>query len=153
MNGLVRLGTFAAGPFRYSNSPDFRAIGGTLVFTIDDGVHGIEPWVSDGTPAGTHLLRDVCPGACSSAATQLQPTSLGIYFHADDGVHGEEAWITDLTTAGTRLFADLCPGSCAGWEGSRPTFRVCSSSSAMARPRTAPSSSGRATAPRRAPCK
>ena len=114
VNGLVRLGTFAAGPVENTSSPDFRAIGGTLVFTVDDRVHGFEPWVSDGTPAGTHLLRDICPGACSSAATELQPTSLGIHFHADDGVHGEEPWITDLTTAGTRQFADLCPGSCRG---------------------------------------
>ena len=117
VNGLVRLGTFAASPFRFSTFLDFRAIGGTLVFGIDDGVHGIEPWVSNGTSAGTHLLRDLCPGACSSAAYRFQPTSLGIHFIADDGVHGDEAWVTDLTTAGTRQFADLCPGSCAGLGG------------------------------------
>ena len=117
VNGLVRLGTFAASPFRYENSPDFRAIEGTLVFAIDDRMHGIEPWLSDGTPAGTRLLRDICPGACSSGASRLQPTGLGIHFTADDGVHGEEPWISDLSTGGTRLFADLCPGSCAGLGG------------------------------------
>ena len=37
------------------------AFGARLVFLADDGVHGGEPWVSDGTPAGTFLLKDINP--------------------------------------------------------------------------------------------
>jgi len=36
-----------------------------FVFAAHDGIHGPEPWVSDGTAAGTRLLRDLCPGACA----------------------------------------------------------------------------------------
>jgi len=37
-------------------------VGGRLVFDAFDHVHGAEPWVSDGTAAGTHLLADLLPG-------------------------------------------------------------------------------------------
>lgn len=38
------------------------SVGGLFLFLADDGVHGIEPWVTDGTPAGTRPLRAFCEG-------------------------------------------------------------------------------------------
>ncbi len=35
---------------------------GRLIFGADDGINGHEPWVSDGTEAGTNMVKDVNPG-------------------------------------------------------------------------------------------
>ena len=49
--------------------------GGRLYFDGRDPLHGQEPWVSDGTEAGSHMLADVCPGTCDSYSNQF--TALG----------------------------------------------------------------------------
>ena len=38
-------------------------VNGTLFFTANDGTHGSELWKSDGTAAGTVLVKDINPGA------------------------------------------------------------------------------------------
>ncbi|HEX5753916.1 MAG TPA: ELWxxDGT repeat protein [Archangium sp.] len=90
------------------------AFDGRLFFTAgaEDGPRGFEPWVSDGTPAGTHPFVDIRPGE-SAGSLPTNMTVLGdrLYFVADDGVHGRELWVTDGTAAGTRLFIDLQPGA------------------------------------------
>jgi ELWxxDGT repeat protein len=41
--------------------------GGKVVFEADDGVHGPEPWITDGTPEGTVMLAELVPGPWHSA--------------------------------------------------------------------------------------
>lgn len=88
-----------------------HAAGARLVFAADgDGV-GREPWISDGTAAGTRLLLDVNPGEASSDPELLGSLGARLVFAADDGVHGREPWITDGTPEGTLLLADVQPGA------------------------------------------
>src|SRR5947209_3680218 len=47
------------------------AMNGALFFTATDAAHGNELWTSDGTAAGTGLLKDIHPGPLSSAAANL----------------------------------------------------------------------------------
>ncbi len=48
------------------NPLSFATIDGLLYFSGFDPQHGQEPWVSDGSVAGTRRLADLCPGPCSS---------------------------------------------------------------------------------------
>ncbi len=88
---------------------EMAAAAGRLFFTAGDGEHGFELWSSDGTAAGTGMLRDIFPGEESSAPTQLTAAGSRVFFTAHDGVHGVELWESDGTETGTRLVQDLSP--------------------------------------------
>lgn len=71
-----------------------------------------EPWVSDGTPAGTRLLGDLEPGPAQSFPRDavLLPTPDGdrIVFFADRGP-GAKIWTSDGSPEGTSLLVDIDP--------------------------------------------
>ncbi|MBE9048757.1 hypothetical protein IQ255_31025 [Pleurocapsales cyanobacterium LEGE 10410] len=96
------------------NFINFIEFNDKLYFTADDGENGRELWVSDGTTAGTQLLKDINPGSASSASYSPENFTVfndQLYFTAEDGENGEELWVSDGTTDGTRLVADINPGS------------------------------------------
>jgi uncharacterized repeat protein (TIGR01451 family) len=89
-------------------------LGGSLLFAADDGVHGRELWRSDGTAAGTVLVRDIQPGAGSSAPSQLTVSGGLLFFVANDGIHGDELWRSDGTEPGTVMVRDIRAGTETG---------------------------------------
>jgi ELWxxDGT repeat protein len=58
-----------------------------FAFTVDDGVHGREPWVSDGSPGGTRLLADLTPGAAGSATQTLSWFGARVLFRVSGGTN------------------------------------------------------------------
>jgi ELWxxDGT repeat protein len=90
--------------------PPFASVRDELLFIGQDPEHGAELWVTDGTPAGTHLARDLQPGFGSSTPAGLTSAGDRVFFSADDGTHGRELWESDGTPEGTRLVADLASG-------------------------------------------
>ncbi len=80
----------------------FQAFGNRLFFVADDGVHGYEPWTSDGTEAGTVLLRDIY-NLSDDADCQHFVTAGPIAFFTP-GSSGP-LWRSDGTTAGTFCLA------------------------------------------------
>lgn len=98
------------------------ALDGLLLFVADDGVHGRELWRSDGSAAGTTLVRDVAPGPTAGLGfTTALSTAHGVaVFPATDGVSGYEPWRSDGTEAGTIRLADLSPQEFSSMLGPGP---------------------------------
>jgi len=90
------------------------AMGGKLYFSAYDPVHGRELWATDGTSAGTHLVKDIKPGIGSGVSDIFNLVALAVgdmlYFRADDGASGNELWKTDGTEAGTVQVKDIQNG-------------------------------------------
>jgi ELWxxDGT repeat protein len=99
---------------------DLLTIGTTTYFTADDGIHGRELWKTDGTAAGTVMVKDINPDKESSDPTYLTVFNGELYFAADDGVDGNELWKSDGTEAGTVMVADIQPGS--GYDSNSQSF-------------------------------
>jgi ELWxxDGT repeat protein len=84
-------------------------------FAGTDGVRGNELWRSDGSAAGTFLVRDVI-----ATRNNLPPrySSIGsltagyqyVHFMANDGLHGNKLWRSDGTADGTQR-NDVLPTS------------------------------------------
>jgi ELWxxDGT repeat protein len=101
-------------PAAFSSIDNLTAVGSTLYFTYNDGVHGDELWKSDGTPLGTQMVADIQPGATGSSPVNLIAVGGTLFFTANDGIHGYELWTSDGTAAGTFMLADTDPGPDSG---------------------------------------
>lgn len=77
---------------------------------------GSELWITDGTEAGTRLVKDLWPGAGNGQPRDFTRVGELMLFVANDGSSGEELWRTDGTDAGTVRVADINPGA----DGSLP---------------------------------
>jgi ELWxxDGT repeat protein len=93
-------------------------VNGILFFLADDGVYGSELWRSDGTEAGTEMVKkDIDPLKSGLSYGELTDFRGTLFFPADDGVHSRELWRSDGTEAGTKMVRDI-----ALWGGSVPRF-------------------------------
>lgn len=106
-----------------------HAVGDTIYFEGNDGVHGDELWKSDGTLAGTSMVKDIGLGTGNSINGNVD----GFFGNAEtlffwQGVTGE-LWSSDGTDAGTMKvkadwtgsgLADAGPGGTCGTRANMP---------------------------------
>lgn len=79
-------------------------VGPRLLFTGRNAQHGAEVWATDGTPKGTSLPREICPGTCDGATSEPVPLLGEAFFDGSEG-QSRALWMSDGTAAGTRRFA------------------------------------------------
>ncbi|WP_309889665.1 hypothetical protein [Archangium sp.] len=80
-------------PGRVGSEPGELVHGeGTLFFSAETTGRGREPWLSDGTPSGTHALEELVPGASGSGPSGFIRSGWDVFFTAEDGAHGRELW-------------------------------------------------------------
>lgn len=84
--------------------------GGKLIFLAWSTTYGYELYATDGTTAGTTLLKDIYPGSNQIVHTEFITYKNKLYFSGKDNTHGKELWVTDGTPAGTKLVLDINPG-------------------------------------------
>ena len=98
--------------YGFPNNKEYLiAIGNVVYFAANDGIHGSEVWRSDGSEAGTHMVKDIQPGSTGSAPIRFNVLGNKILFIANDGTHGDELWSSDGTEAGTVLVKDINSGT------------------------------------------
>ena len=102
-----------AKPYLPNPTNSVVVVGNRLFFAGSANGRGIELWVSDGTPTGTRVVKDIFAGSQSSNPSSLTNVNGTLFFLADDGVTGKELWKSDGTEAGTVRVKDIClgPGS------------------------------------------
>ncbi len=115
-------GTGSGIPFVLSSCVVFN---GKLFFGGDDGATGKELFVTDGTAAGTQLVKDIDPGTVGSNVSTIILLNNKMLFPCNDGTNGFELWTSDGTAAGTTLLKDINTGVNSGVYSIRAENKLC----------------------------
>ncbi|WP_445453725.1 ELWxxDGT repeat protein [Flavobacterium sp. 25HG05S-40] len=91
---------------------DLTVYNNNLYFTYDDGVHGLELWKSNGTTAGTAMLKDIYTGTTgggipySSLPRYFTVCNGLLFFQASTAARAQGLWVTNGTEAGTQMLGN-----------------------------------------------
>src|SRR5688500_6426390 len=100
--GQQQITDVRSSDIRLSSGPsNFLRYQDRLLFVAEKDGLGRELWTSDGTTAGTTLVKDINIGKTSAYFSNLLEFKGMVYFIADDGVNGYQLWVTDGTASGT----------------------------------------------------
>lgn len=93
------------------NFPYFTELNDKLYFAANDGVHGFELWETDGTEAGTQMVKDIsADNIYGSNPEHLIAFDGKLYFAGRDDADGYEIFSSDGTAAGTSVVKDIVSG-------------------------------------------
>ena len=98
-------------PGNLASQPYLTAVGSTLFFQASDGTNGYELWKSDGSAAGTVMVKDINSGSGSSSPAYLTAVGSTLYFQAGDAATGFELWKSDGSSDTTAMIKQVGLGS------------------------------------------
>jgi ELWxxDGT repeat protein len=83
--GTVVVKEFWMGPNSIGGPENLTPVDGSLFFTMSDSRNfsGEELWKSDGSEAGTVIVKDLCPGSCSSSPWDLTNVNGTLFFWSE----------------------------------------------------------------------
>ena len=87
----------------------------TNLFRLTTASEDNEPWFTNGTSAGTHLITDLNRFTKSGRIGQIIRMGNKIFFAADDGIRGRELWVK--TSEGVHRVKDIAPGTASSNPG------------------------------------
>jgi len=87
----------------------YAVLNGIAYFTANDGINGEELWRSDGTAAGTWVVKNINPDNLDERIYDITVSGNKIFFKVDNTYYGQELWVSDGTEAGTAMI--LAPGN------------------------------------------
>jgi ELWxxDGT repeat protein len=108
---LVDPGSFGGGAPAYNSVQALTVTGNKLFFAGDSSSFGNEPWISDGTAAGTKQLKDLTDMSSGSSVTGLMDVDGVTFFIANSSPRTSYArrgvWVTEGSRFSTRLVVEL----------------------------------------------
>jgi ELWxxDGT repeat protein len=96
-----------------SNPEALRGVGNKMFFFATDDVHNTAPWISDGTAAGTFMIKDMHAIGQWVEPDAFLPVGDRLIFNADSAT-GAAIWITDGTDTGTHKLSTAQIGNMMG---------------------------------------
>lgn len=100
-------------------------IGNKTLIEVEENPFGGELWISDGSDAGTTLLKDIRPGSEGSFPTGFVGVDSFVYFGARNSSEqgGKQIWRTDGTSAGTIQITSTDQNNFEGPNGEMVNFK------------------------------
>ena len=90
--------------------PNPNIAGNRILFILNDGIHGSEPWTYDKSEQKVYLVKDIYEGNKSSSLDNMVSLNNQVFFSATTNDYGKELWKSDGTKQGTVMVSDLIPG-------------------------------------------
>jgi ELWxxDGT repeat protein len=110
------------GVFDFVNN--LQVLGERIYYEASTLSSGSELWRSDGTIAGTVMVKDIIPGKTGSSAVNLIVYNNLLFFTANDGVNGFELWRSNGTSSGTFMLKDLSMSNSTNGSGGVQHFKA-----------------------------
>ena len=81
-----------------TGAANYTTVGTTVFFTAIDGINGFELWKSDGTAAGTVMVKNINPGDYGSQPNNLTNVNGTLFFSAAGAYADNLNWGMEAST-------------------------------------------------------